>query len=204
VAPAPAEHLAEDHDDDEQDQQGQDRRGAGAPFRLLRDLEGLGRLGLGLVVRQGQLGDDRVGPRRDPAFQVAGLELRQDDGLDDDAGQGVGQDRLQAVADLDAHLAFGRSHDQQGAGVGPLLANAPGAAQLVAIVLDLVALQAGRRGHDQLAAGGLFQAFQLGRQLGLDLRRQDVGGVDDPAGQGGEGGGGRQGGEGEEQDKRRQ
>jgi hypothetical protein len=34
-------------------------------------------------------------------------ELRQDGALDDDAGQGVGQDRFQAVADLEAHLPLG-------------------------------------------------------------------------------------------------
>ena len=53
----------------------------------------------------------------------------------------VGELALEPVADLDAHLVLGRRHDQQRAGVLVLLADAPVAAELIAVILDRIALQ---------------------------------------------------------------
>ena len=141
-------------------------------------------IGLGLVVRQGELLDQGVGPVGHAALDVAGAELGQHLFLQDHAGQGVGEHRLQAVADLDAHLVFAGRHDEQGAVVLALLADAPGAAELIAVVLDRIALQR-RQGDDhQLPAGLGLQVREPGGEVLLDLGRQDMGVVHHPAGQG--------------------
>ncbi|OIQ65412.1 hypothetical protein GALL_530280 [mine drainage metagenome] len=104
--------------------------------------------------------------------------------MNDHAGERVGQHRLQAVTHLDADLALGRSDQEQHAVVLGLGADAPGATQLVAVVLDLVALQARDGGDHQLVTGlGLQLGKPTGQLLGR-LRRQHMGVIDDPPGQG--------------------
>ena len=77
-------------------------------------------------------------PRLMPPAKVVGAEARQDRVLDDEAANGVGERAFEAVADLDTHLALVRRHDQQHAVVLVLLADAPLAAELVAVILDRV------------------------------------------------------------------
>ena len=107
--------------------------------------------------------DQRVGPRDDAVLHLPGAECGEDLLLDDHAGEGVGEHALEAVADLHAHLPLLGRDQQDRAVVLGLLADPPGAAELVAVLLDLVALQVGHGGHHQLAAG-----------LGLERREPAV------------------------------
>src|SRR5258707_1000995 len=75
---------------------------------------------LGGLGRCLQLGDDGVGAGDDSARIVVGLEARQDDVADDLTRQGVGQDPLHAVADLDPDLVLGWGDEQDDAIVGAL------------------------------------------------------------------------------------
>ncbi len=150
-----------------------------------------GRLGLldGDAAIERQLLNEGVGAGFDPAIIVAGLELRHQHVADDLAGQGVGHHGLQPVADLDIDLVLVRRDDQQQAVVlvglavrrlfAAVLADAPGAAQLVAIVANIIALQVGDGDHDQLVGGGVLQPLQLGCQVGFRRIRQNMGVVDD-------------------------
>ncbi len=97
-----------------------------------------------------QLGNDRVGAGRDPAGEVAITKGRQNLVLDDERGQRVSKITFEAIADLDPHLAvIGR--DQQQRSVVPLgITQTPGAAQLVAVIGNVVALQIRDRGDHQL------------------------------------------------------
>ena len=88
-----------------------------------------------------QHGDDVVDAARDAAAEIAGLEARRDGVGDDDLGQRVGQRAFQPVADLDAHPPLVRRDQQQHAVVLGLLAELPGAEQLVGVGLDLLALE---------------------------------------------------------------
>ena len=68
----------------------------------------------------------------------------------------VGQLRLEAAADLDAHLAVVGRDDQQNAVVLAGLADLPVAAELIAEVLDRLALQRRQRDdHDLIGRLGL-------------------------------------------------
>ena len=107
----------------------------------------------------GQHGDDVVDAARDAAAEVAGLEARRDGVGDDDLRQRVGQRAFEAVADLDPHPPLVRRDQQQHAVVLRLLAELPGAEQLVGVGLDLLALQRADGGDDELDAG-----------LGLEIR----------------------------------
>ena len=75
----------------------------------------------------------------------------------------VGERAFEPVADLDAHLALVRRHDQQHAVVLVLLADLPVAAELIAVILDRGALQRLQRDDDELV-GGL--GFEIGELLG--------------------------------------
>ena len=79
----------------------------------------------------------------DAAGKVALAEARQDRVLDDDLGQSIGEDALETAADLDPDLALVGRDDQDHAIVQLLGADAPMAAELIAEILDGVALQRG-------------------------------------------------------------
>ncbi len=119
----------------------------------------------------------------DAALEVARAELRKHLLLQDQAGKGVGQHWLQAIADLDADLVLGGDDDEQGAVVLALLADAPGAAELVAVVVDGVALQRGQGDHHHLATGPGLQVRQFLGDLLLGAGRQHMGVIDHAAGQ---------------------
>ncbi len=139
---------------------------------------------MGGVGVEAELLDDGVSPGDDAARDVAGFEFGQHGGLQDDAGQGVGQLRLQPIADLDAHLVLAGRDDEQDAVVLTLVAYAPGPAELIAVVLDLPPLERRQGDNDELVAVLLLQRLQLGGQIGLNLGRQHVGVVHHPSGQG--------------------
>ena len=186
AAQAAAGEAVDDEDGDAEPEEQRQGRGAAmlpaAPAPALRP-GALGRRGslLGLLQRRLELGDDRVAAGEDPARIVIGAEARQNLFLDDLVRQRVGHDRLQPVADLDPHpLLVGRDQ-QDDAIVRALLADVPGPAELIAIILDRHVLQAGDRRHDQLPRGGALQRLQLLGELRLLLRAQQIGLVDHPA-----------------------
>ena len=104
-------------------------------------------------------------PARDARRHVAGAEFRQDRVLDDQPGHRVGEIAFEAVADLDAHVALVRRDDQDDAVVLALLADPPGAAELIAVVGDVVALQRFQRDHDELVGGLRLERGELGIEL---------------------------------------
>ena len=122
-------------------------------------------------------------PRVIPPGTIVGAEARDDRVLDDQPGDRVGERAFEPVADLDAHLALARHDDQQRAVVLALLADLPVAAELVAEVLDRGALQRSQRDHDELVGGLGFERGELFGERGARRRIEDVGLVDDAAGQ---------------------
>ena len=70
--------------------------------------------------------DDPVDAGGNPAGEIAGLEFRRDDLVDDAFGGDVGQRAFEAVADLDAQLAVVLGDDEQRAVVDLLAADLPG------------------------------------------------------------------------------
>ena len=102
---------------------------------------------------RGQNGDDVVDAAGDAAGEIAGLEARRDGVGDDHLGQRVGQRAFEAIADLDAHPPLVGRDQQQHAVVLGLLAELPGAEQLVGIGLDLLAVERGHGGDHELDAG---------------------------------------------------
>ena len=135
----------------------------------LAGLLGLRGLGLGGAGIETELGDDLVGSRLHAALDVASPEFRKHRALEDDAGKGVGEDRLQPIADLDADLVLGGDDDEDRPVVGPLLADPPGSPELVAIVLDGVAAERGQGDDDQLPAGLGLQGGEFAGEVLLDL-----------------------------------
>src|SRR5262249_61111871 len=73
----------------------------------------------------GEHADDVVDAAGDAAGNVIGAKARDDRVLYDELGDGVGQRALEAVADLDAHLAVAWRHVQQHAVVLALLSDSP-------------------------------------------------------------------------------
>ncbi len=127
--------------------------------------------------------DDGVGAGADAALIVVDAKTRQDLALDDDAGDGVGERALEAIADFDANLALVRRDDQHDAVVAALLADAPMAAELVAVFLNRPSAQRFQRDDDELRRRFGLETFELG--IEVDLRRgiENVRFVDDAAGE---------------------
>ena len=99
----------------------------------------------------------------DAGREVAAAELGQDRVLDDELRQGVGHHRLEPAADLDPDLVLVGRDDEQDAVVLALLADAPRAAELVAEVLDRVALQRLERDDDDLIGRGVLDVLRAPR-----------------------------------------
>ena len=78
---------------------------------------------------------------------------------------------------------FARCDDEQGPVVFALLADAPGAPEPVAVVLDFIALQRGHGDYDQLTAGLVLERLQLVGELRLLNIRQNVCIIDHTAGE---------------------
>src|SRR5262245_8888891 len=91
----------------------------------------------------------------DATRKVASSEAGQDRVGDDDLRQRVGERGLKPTSHFDAHFAFVRCDDEEHAVIELLRANAPVAAELIAIILDGIALQRWDRDHHHLV-GALF------------------------------------------------
>ena len=164
-------------DDGDRDQQPNYRIGAllmvESQRRTLLPFRGVG----------GQYRDDVIDAARDPAAEIAGLEARRDGVGDDDLRQRVGERSLETVADFDAHLVLVGRDEQKHAVVLRLFAELPGAEEFVGVGLDFLALKRGDRGDDQLDAGLGFEIGELRPNGGARLRRNNVGLIDDAAGE---------------------
>ena len=155
------------------------------------DLGHLGDNSLSFILGQGQLVNDRLGTGNDTLFDIPCPEIWQDLSLNNVGGQGVGQDRLQTIAHLDPHLAVIGGDQQDHAVIAGLVANPPCPTQLIAIILNGIALQIGNGGDDHLMAGLGLKVCQLAREVLLRLGGQEVCSVHHPPGQGREGRGGQ-------------
>src|SRR6202022_4985116 len=85
--------------------------------------------------------DDVVDTAVDAAGKIIGAKARSNGVLDDEPRYRIGERSFEAVADLDAHLALARRHNQQDAVVLVLLTDLPVAAELHAEIFDRGTLQ---------------------------------------------------------------
>ena len=171
----PADHEHDEEKDEERRQRIEQRS------LMFRPHIGWLRLPLGRVGRE--RGDDVVDAARHAAVEISRLEARRDGVRNDDAGDGVGQRALKAIADLDAHPPLLRRDQKERAVVVFRLAKLPGAKQPIGVRLDLLAVERGHRRHDELDSGFLFEIGELALEIGLRDRREDVRLVNNPAGQ---------------------
>jgi hypothetical protein len=114
--------------------------------------------------------------------EVALAEARQDRILDD-LGQSIGQHAFEAAADLDPDLALAGRDNQDHAIVQLLGANAPMTAELIAEILDGVALQRGKRDHHDLIGALVLERLEVGGDRHLLGIGEQVRVIDDAAGQ---------------------
>src|SRR5438552_9578342 len=173
TAVTPHQQHQEKHDEDEIDPERRDRQRR-APLLLCRR-----RRGSGIAAEHAK---EHGCAREHAAVQIAALEGRQDIALDDRPGERVRERALEAIADLDPHLALVGRHDQQRAGVLVLLADAPVAAELIAEILDRQTLERlQRHHHDLLAAAGALVLRQHFREPAPGRGREHAGLVDHAA-----------------------
>ena len=95
----------------------------------------------------------------------------------------VGERAFEAVADLDAHLAFVRRHDEQRAGILLFLSDLPVASELVTVVLNRGSLKRLQRNHNELAGGLGLELGELALEPGLGRRVENSGIVHHTAGE---------------------
>src|SRR5581483_10780253 len=164
----PAADAADDQYDDEDEQndpEGHRRAAVRAPDGALRDPHAVERH----AARLRDAADDAFGAREQPGAEAPGAELRRHRLARRLAGVAVGDELLEAVADLDPHLVFlDRDEDQQ-AVVLALLADAASAVleQLVGVLVDVaVGLDRRHRRDDDDIAGLRLQRADHARHRG--------------------------------------
>src|SRR3990170_7308406 len=127
----------------------------------------------------GEHENDVADPVLDAAAKVAFAKTRQDSVFDDDLGQRIGEGALEPAADLAPHFALIRRDDKDDAIVESLGADAPVTPELIAEILDGVALQR-RQGDDHeligalilecLEVGGDRHLLREGQEASVDLK----------------------------------
>src|SRR5262249_57158843 len=90
---------------------------------------------------------------------------------------------LEAIADLDAHLAFVRRHDEQRPGILLFLSDLPVTPELVTVVLNRGALERLDRDHDKLPCGLGLEVGELALERCLGRRIENSGIVHHTAGE---------------------
>src|SRR5207248_10786775 len=103
---------------------------------LLLRLLGGGDILLRLLGRQAHLLDDGISAGDDAAAVITGPEARDHRVANDDARHRVGQENSSAVAHLNAGLTLVGCNEKDHAIILALLADAPGATQPVAVILN--------------------------------------------------------------------
>src|SRR5215831_10554517 len=127
--------------------------------------------------------DDVIDPATDAAGEIVDPKTRNYGVLYDKLGDRVGERAFEAVADLDAHLAFVRRHDKQRAGILLFLSDLPVTPELVTVVLNRGSLKRLQRNHNELAGGLGLEFRQLALERGLGRRVENSGIVDHTAGE---------------------
>lgn len=94
-------------------------------------------------------------------FHMARAKIRHNNLIDDLAGGRIGKHRFQPVSNLDADLVFMRGDYQQNAVVLTLLPDMPVSAQLIAVVIDAVAVQRGNGRYDYLIGCAILIGCEL-------------------------------------------
>src|SRR5205085_9944459 len=122
------------------DQQNDKSEGRGAG-RAARPIPLLGGPPFEILGIAGQQQDKIVDAALDTAGKIAGAKPRQDGIFDDETRHRISDGALEPVPDLDANLSLGGCHEQDDPVILALLTDAPGAAQPVAVVRDVIALQ---------------------------------------------------------------
>ena len=130
-----------------------------------------------LFGRKLQLGQNLVRAPFDPAGIVAMAEIGLHP-LDIFESEPVGDRPLEPVADLDPHLALVRGDDQNDPVIALGIAQRPFAAQAIAVIGDIVALQTWDRHDHELPLVGFLELIELLRQPRLGRLVDDVRCVD--------------------------
>ena len=105
--------------------------------------------------------------------------MRKDGLADDDARHRVGHEPAGAIAGRDRDLALIGRHEQDDTVVLPLLAQSPGAAEAIAVILDRIALEALDGRHRERAMRLRVERVRLDLRSSSCAGRQDVGLIDD-------------------------
>src|SRR5207253_8045333 len=100
---------------------------------------------------------DSINARADAAVEIPLLEARHDVVLDDALRDGVRQDALEAVADLDLQLAVVLGDDEQHAVVDAFAAQLPRLVDAHGVLLDRLGLRAGDEEQRDLRALALLE-----------------------------------------------
>src|SRR2546422_464654 len=106
-------------------------------------------------------GVDRVRRGLEPRGVAPLLETRRDDLADDLAGGGIGHDRLETVADLEAQLPVLSEDHEEHAVVEPLLAEPPLLEEPVGDVLEALALERAEDRDRHLGTRGALVSGEL-------------------------------------------
>ena len=173
MTPPPAAPAQHGQDEEEKDKAEPDQRADGeaaVAFALFAHL--LGHLGR-FFRRQFELFDDLVCTPANPAGIVAIAEIWLHP-FDIFESKPVGDDALQAVADLDAHFLLVRSDDQNDAVITLRIAQRPFPAKAIAIVGNVVTLEIGDRRDHELTLVALLERVQLFGQSGFGCVIDDV------------------------------
>src|SRR5262245_60969102 len=178
VSAASASDTADNHEENEQKEQ--KRENIEEARLVIRPLFGT-RLPF-LRIDRHRL-DDVIDPATDAAGEIVGPKTRNDGVLYDELRYRVGERAFEAVADLDAHLAFVRRHDQQHAGILLFLSDLPVTPELVTVVLNRGSLKRLQRNHNELAGGLGLELGELALERGLGRRVENSGIVDHAAGE---------------------
>src|SRR5579884_1244819 len=175
---APSEEREQEDDADDQQRPG-DATSVGLRRRTLR----LGALEAEIerdVFRGGHAGGHRLDAGEDRIAVIAGAKLRAHV-AQDAADEAVGEDGLEAIADLDAVLVVLRGQEQEQAFVAALVTDAPLAGEGVGEILDGLAVERLDGDHGDLHAGGLFDAAEVGFERVFGAVVEDMGEIADIA-----------------------
>lgn len=126
---------------------------------------------------------DRFYSRHYPAGIVVSAKMGHDDFTDDAAGDSVGENSFEAVADLDTQFAVISSDEQDDAVVESFFSDLPLLSYLDAETIDILSLETGYRKDRDLMAALLLKTGQALFQKTGAFKRQQAGVIVDSAAQ---------------------
>jgi hypothetical protein len=113
--------------------------------------------------------------------QIAGAEARHNFVSNDPGCAEVCQRPFETIPDFDADSPFMERDEQEDAVVGSLLAQLPGRRYTVGEFFERLAFERGKDQQSDLIAGAGFMDFQLSREFGNPLGRQNLCEIHDAA-----------------------